>query len=75
MIFDRLRAIIARQLDVDPEMITLSTDIMNELGADSLDIVELITLIEDEFNIMITDESVANMNVVGQFVEYLEGKL
>ena len=75
MIFDTVRGILVRQLDIPPESITMSTDIIDDLGADSLDIVELVMLIEEEFNIVITDETVGNMTKLGQYVEYLNGKL
>jgi acyl carrier protein len=75
MIFETVRDMLADQLEVDPESIHMSTDIMEDLGADSLDVVELVMALEEEFNIIITDESVGNMTTVGQIVEFLEKTL
>ncbi|MEG1633543.1 MAG: acyl carrier protein [Oscillospiraceae bacterium] len=72
MIFETVREILAHQLEVSPEQITMETDIMEDLGADSLDVVELVMAIEEEYDIVITDESVANMTKVGQIVNYLD---
>lgn len=72
MIFETVREILAHQLEVSPEQITMETDIMDDLGADSLDVVELVMAIEEEYDIVITDESVANMTKVGQIVNYLD---
>lgn len=75
MIFETVREILARQLEVRPEDITRDTDIIEDLGADSLDIVELVMTIEEEYDIVITDESVGNMTTVGQIVDFLEKTL
>ena len=56
MLFEKVRDILAEQLEIDPESITLDTNIVDDLDADSLDFVEMITSIEDEFNIVVTDE-------------------
>ena len=56
MIFDTVRELLAHQLEVDPETITPDTDIFDDLGADSLDVVELVMSIEEEYDIVITDE-------------------
>lgn len=71
-IFETVRELIAHQLEVDPSVITMDTDILEDLGADSLDIVELIMSVEEEYDIVIKDESVGNMTKVGQVVDYLE---
>lgn len=72
MVFDTVKEILAHQLELDPQLITMDTDIIDDLGADSLDVVELIMAIEEEYDIVITDEGVSNMTKVGQVVEYLE---
>ena len=56
MLFEKVRDILAEQLEIDPETITLDTNIVDDLDADSLDFVEMITSIEDEFNIVVTGE-------------------
>ena len=72
MIFEKVRDILAEQLELDPETITLDTNIIEDLDADSLDFVEMITSIEDEFDIVITDEKVGDFKTVRQVVDYLE---
>ncbi|NCB51305.1 MAG: acyl carrier protein [Clostridia bacterium] len=72
MIFDAVREILARQLEISPEGIRRDTDIMEDLGADSLDMVEFVMAIEEEYDIVITDESVGNMTTVGQISDFLE---
>jgi acyl carrier protein len=72
MIFEKVRDILAEQLEIDPETITLDTNIVDDLDADSLDFVEMITSIEDEFNISIVDEKVGDFKTIRQVVEYLE---
>ena len=72
MVFEKLRQILADQLEIDPETITMDTDIVEDLQADSLDFVEMITSAEDEFNIVVTDEKVGDFRTVRQVVEYLE---
>ena len=72
MVFEKLRQILADQLEIDPETITMDTDIVEDLQADSLDFVEMITSAEDEFNIVVTDEKVGDFKTVRQVVEFLE---
>ena len=72
MLFEKVRDILAEQLEIDPETITLDTNIIEDLDADSLDFVEMITSIEDEFNIVVTDEKVGDFKTVRQVVEFLE---
>ena len=72
MIFDTVRELLAHQLEVDPETITPDTDIFDDLGADSLDVVELVMSIEDTFGITIEDEKAAELTTVRQVVDYLE---
>ena len=72
MIYDTVRELLARQLEIDPEKISPDTDILEDLGADSLDIVELVMAIEEEYDIVITDEQAQNVRTVKQLVELLE---
>lgn len=57
MVFEKLRALLARQLEISEDKITMDTHIVDDLGADSLDVVELIMSLEDEYGIVITDEA------------------
>ncbi len=72
MIFDKVKSIIADQLDVEEDKITQSSNIQDDLGADSLDIVDLVMSFEDEFDIEIPDDQVENNKTVGDIVKYIE---
>ena len=72
MTFDKLKDIIADQLSVDEEKITMEASITEDLGADSLDVVDLISVIEDEFDLEIPEESVDSIKTVGDIVNYIE---
>ena len=74
MTFDKLKDIIADQLSVDEEKITMEASITEDLGADSLDVVDLISVIEDEFDLEIPDDQVENIKTVGDVVKYIEDK-
>ena len=73
MIFDKIQDIIAEQLGAEKKDITLSTNLMKDLEADSLDAVEIIMAIEDEFEIEIPDEDAEKFQLVGNLVKYVEG--
>ncbi len=72
MIFENVRDALAQQFEVDPETITMDTSLIDDLGADSLDVVELIMSLEDLFGISITDEDAAQLDTVRKIVDYLE---
>lgn len=75
MIYETVRELLAHQLEIDPAQIGPQTDILEDLGADSLDIVELVMAIEEEYDIVITDERAANVRTVEQLVDMLESIL
>ena len=72
MIFENVRDALAKQFEIDPETITMDTSIVDDLGADSLDVVELIMSLEDMFGISISDDDAAQLDSVRRIVEYLE---
>ena len=72
MIFEKVRKLIAEQLDVDVDEITLETVITGDLGADSLDVVDLVMTFEDEFGIEIPDDAVETIKTVGDVVKFIE---
>ena len=71
MIFENVRDALAKQFEIDPETITMDTSIVDDLGADSLDVVELIMSLEDMFGISISDDA-SPLDTVRRIVEYLE---
>lgn len=70
--YEKVQAILARQLRVDPAIVTLETQIKKDLGADSLDILQLLMRIEDQYGITIPDKALATFQTVGDVVAYLE---
>ena len=72
MIFEKVAAILAEQLDAEEDTITMETSLVDDLGADSLDVVDLVMTLEDEFDMEIPDEDIENVRTVGDIVKYLE---
>ena len=70
--FEQVRNLLAHQFEVDENTITMDTNIADDLGADSLDVVELVMSIEDAYGITIEDEKAAELTTVRQVVDYLE---
>ena len=74
MVFDKIREIIADQLDVDPNQIKMETDLMKDLEADSLDAVEIIMAIEEEYGIEVPDDMAEEFKIVENIVNFIEEK-
>lgn len=72
MVFEKIRAIIVDKLDVEEERVTMDTDIMKDLEADSLDAVEVILGVEEEFGLEIPDEAADSFSKVSDIVNYVE---
>ncbi len=72
MIFDKIKDIIIEQLQVEESDVNMDTNLMKDLSADSLDAVEIIMAIEDEYGIEIPDEEAEKMQTVGDLVRYVE---
>ncbi|MBQ1391789.1 MAG: acyl carrier protein [Firmicutes bacterium] len=75
MVLDKIREIIVDQLAVDPSMVTMETNLMKDLEADSLDAVEIIMAIEEEYDIEIPDEEAEKFQSVRDLVEYVEEQI
>ena len=73
MIFDKIKDIIIEQLQVEESDVNMDTNLMKDLSADSLDAVEIIMAIEDEYGIEIPDEEAEKIQTVGDLVRYVEG--
>jgi len=72
MIFDKIKDIISDQLGIDADEISMDSSFIDDLGADSLDIVELIMALEGEFDMEIPDEEAEKIATVGDVVEYIK---
>ena len=72
MVFERIREIICDQLDLEEDKVTMDSDIMEDFDADSLDVVDLVMSIEDEFGLEVPDDQIENFRTVGDVVRYIE---
>ncbi len=73
--FEKISEVIADKLGVEPSKITPDAKFIEDLGADSLDTVELIMQLEDEFNLEIPDEEAEKLTTVGAVVEYIDSQI
>ena len=74
-IFERVKKIVIEQLEADPESVTAEANFANDLNADSLDTVELVMALEEEFDIEIPDEAAEQIATVGAAVDYISNKV
>ena len=74
MVFDKVKKIIVDQLDVEEDKVTEAASITDDLGADSLDVVDLVMSFEEEFDIEIPDDQVEKIKTVGDIVKFIEEK-
>ena len=74
MVFDKVKELISEQLDVKADDITEASNIQDDLGADSLDVVYLVMALEDEFDVEIPEDQVENIKTVGDIVKFIEDK-
>lgn len=72
MVFDRVREILAEELEIPEDRIKMDSDLIDDLGADSLSIVDLVMSVEDEYDIEIPDEEIENMRTVADAVNFIE---
>ena len=74
MILEKVKKILVDQLDVDEGAISPESSIIDDLGADSLDIVDMVMSLEEEFDVEIPDEEIENMKTVGDIIKFIEAK-
>ena len=72
MVLEKVKAILAEQFDVEEDKVTADTDLQEDLGADSLDVVDLLMSIEDEFGVEVADDEIEKIKTVGSLVSYIE---
>lgn len=74
-VFEKVKEIIVEQLSVDENEVGVETSFVEDLGADSLDIVELVMALEEKFGVEISDEQAESITTVGEAVEYIEAHI
>ena len=74
MTIEKVKEIIANQLSVDVKKLTEKTNIAEELGADSLDVVEILMALEEEFEVSIPDEAIPNIKTIDDVVKFIESQ-
>lgn len=72
MVFEQLRSLICEMLDVEESAVTMNSVILEDFDADSLDLVEIVMGVEDQFGIEIPDETIEQFRTVGDVVHYIE---
>lgn len=75
MVLEKIKVILAEQFDIEEDSLKPETDLQDDLGADSLDVVDLLMSIEDEFEIEIPDEEIENIRTVSDLVGYIEANI
>lgn len=76
MVFEKIVDILAEQLDIENKNnITMDSELVDDLGADSLDSIDIVMSVEDEFGIEVPDEVIENMKTVSDIVDYIESKM
>ncbi len=70
--FEKVRDMLAKQLNLKPEAITWESDVVKDLGADSLDVVELLISLEDDYGISIPEDDIVNVKTVKDIVDMIE---
>lgn len=75
MVLEKVKAILSEQFDVEEDSITPDTNLSEDLEAESLDVVDLLMSIEDEFEIEVPDEEIENIKTVDQLVKYIEANM
>ena len=71
-IFERVRTMLAEQLEIDEDRITMDSNIMEDFDADSLDVVDMVMSLEDEFGIEVPDKEVEKLHTVGDVVRFID---
>ena len=74
-IFEQVKKILCDQLDLEEEQVNEDSEVIDDLGADSLDIVDLVMTLEEEFDTEIPDEVIENLKTVGDIVKYIEDRV
>ncbi len=72
MVFEKVRAILCDQLDLEEDQVMMESSIVDDLGADSLDVVDVVMSLEEEFDVELPDENIENIKTVGDITKFIE---
>lgn len=75
MVYEKLKEILAEQLDIDPQEITKDSLLIEDLGADSLDAIDIVMSVEDEFKLEVPDEIIEKIETVGDMLNFIENNV
>ncbi|MCI5791379.1 MAG: acyl carrier protein [Clostridiales bacterium] len=75
MVFEKLKEVLVEEIGVSPEEVTMDSNMVTDIGADSLDIVQLLIKMEKEYGFKFSDEEMKNVKTVGDVVRYIEEKI
>lgn len=74
MTFDKIKELLAEQLNIPADKITMESRVIEDLGADSLDVVEMLMALEDNFNVTVSDEESVGLKTIGDIVKLIDSK-
>ncbi len=72
MVFEKIKEIICEQLEVDEKKVTMESSLIDDLGADSLDLIDLVMSIEDEYDVEVPDDMIESIKTIGDVVKFIE---
>ncbi len=75
MVFEKLRKIVCEQLELSEEIVTMDSNLMDDFDADSIDLVDIVMSIEDEFNIEVPENAIEDLKTVGDVVKFIEDNM
>lgn len=75
MVYEKLKELILSQFGIDEDQLTPDTDIVDDLGADSLDVMEMLMALEEEYGILVVDDDVSELRTISEIVEFVENKI
>ena len=75
MVYEKLKELILSQFGIDEDQLTPDTDIVDDLGADSLDVMEMLMALEEEYGILVVDDDVSELRTISEIVEFVESKI
>lgn len=75
MVYEKIRELLLSQFGIDEDQLTPQTDIIDDLGADSLDVMEMLMALEEEYGILVADDDVSELRTIAEITEFIENKI